>query len=220
MQVRTGGFRAFVDRAPRHQIIIAPLVYFIFCRIDLQGRQDFIPLLPFIAIFAAVLIVYYLDAIAEIVARSRSGLSRTMIERTAFGFLCALVLIFGLWSIFAVRPSSKYLTAEKADTADIVALLEPGDKVFIHGWTEILVLGGLTNASRYTNLDHGKDSYLDQVEPGGFEGWFQRLKAERPKVVALGRLKNLDRYRVLLSWAESSYQRREGRVFTYFMRVD
>jgi hypothetical protein len=214
------GFRAVLNLAPRHQIIIVPLVYFLFCRIDMQGRQDVIPLLPFVAIFSAVLVVYYFDATANLVARLRGGPSHMLVQRIGFAIVCVVVLVGGLSSVFSVRTGSKHLKAEMADTAGIVSLLDPGDEIFIHGWTEILVLSGLSNARKYTNLDHGKDSYLDQIEPGGFEGWFEQLKADQPKIVALFRIKNVDHRDVFLSWVKSSYEPRQGRVFTYYVRRD
>src|ERR1044072_1536001 len=42
------GLRSLLDAAPRHAIVIAPIVYFLFCAIDSQGGADLIPLLPFI----------------------------------------------------------------------------------------------------------------------------------------------------------------------------
>lgn len=214
------GIRAVLNLAPRHQIIVAPLVYFLFCRVDMQGSQDLIPLLPFVAIFSAVLVVYYFDATANLVARLRGGFGHMLVQKIGFAVVCLVVLVGGLASVFSVRTGSKHLKAEMADTADIVSLLDPGDKIFIHGWTEILVLSGLSNARKYTNLDHGKDSYLDQIEPGGFEGWFERLRAERPKIVALFRIKNVDHKDVFLRWVKSSYETRQGRVFTYYVRRD
>jgi hypothetical protein len=167
-----------------------------------------------------VLVVYYFDATANLFAKLRGGQSHMLVQKIAFAVVCVVVLVGGLASVFSLRTGSKHLKAEMADTADIVSLLDPGDQIFVHGWTEILVLSGLSNARKYTNLDHGKDSYLDQIEPGGFEGWFERLKAERPKIVALFRIKNVDHRDVFLSWVKSSYEPRQGRVFTYYVRRD
>jgi DolP-mannose mannosyltransferase len=222
-EVREGvkhGFRAVLRLAPRHQIIIAALVYFLFCRIDLQGEQDIIPLLPFVAIFSAVLMVYVLDAAICLILRLRGTLSLTVFQRTGFAVICVVVLFVGLTSVFSARTPKKRLKAQMADTAELVSLLEPGDTMFIHGKTEILVLSGLTNSRKYTNLDHGKDNYLDQVEPGGFEGWFEQLKSERPKIVTLSRIKGVDHKKILLKWVEAEYEGRRGKVFSYYVRKD
>jgi len=122
--------------------------------------------------------------------------------------------------VFALRTPSKQLEAQLADTAEIVSHLEPGDQIFVHGRTEILVLSGLTNARKYTNLDHGKDSYLDQVEPGGFTGWLEQLQADRPKIVVVSRSQNLDRKEDFFRWVDADYEMRQAGDFTYFIRID
>ena len=96
----------------------------------------------------------------------------------------------------------------------------PGEKIFVHGNAEILVLSGLTNASKYFLLDRGKDGYLDQVEEGGFNGWLDRLKNERPKVVVLDRLKTLGHSADLKEWVETDYDEHQGRVFTFYVRKE
>ncbi|HKS43489.1 MAG TPA: DolP-mannose mannosyltransferase [Blastocatellia bacterium] len=214
------GFRAVLQLAPRHQIIIAALVYFIFCRIDLQGEQDLIPMLPFVAIFASVLMIYSLDAVMKLDSRLRGVSSLVLFQRIGFVIICAVVLFAGLTSVFSARTPPKRLKAQLADAAALAALLEPGDNVFVHGRTEILVLTGLPNSRKYTNLDHGKDNYLNQVEPGGFEGWFEQLKAERPKVISLSRMKGVDHKKELVNWAESEYEGRKGKVLSYYVRKD
>ncbi len=214
------GFRAVLQLAPRHQIIIAALVYFIFCRIDLQGEQDIIPLLPFVAIFAAVLMVYVLDAAVKLAPSLRDTVSFIWFQRIGFAVVSALVLFVGLTSVFSARTPPRRLKAQMADAAELASLLEPEDRIFIHGRTEILVLTGLQNSRKYTNLDHGKDNYLDQVEPGGFEGWFEQLKAERPKIVSLSRLKGVDHKKALVNWVESGYEGRRGKVLSYYVRKD
>jgi hypothetical protein len=98
--------------------------------------------------------------------------------------------------------------------------LQPEDKVFVYGSTQILVLSGLNNASKYFYLDRGKDQYLDQVEPGGFEGWLERLKSERPKVIALSRIAPADRIGELQVWAAQEYDLSVNPVFTYYLRRD
>ncbi|MEK6301427.1 MAG: DolP-mannose mannosyltransferase [Acidobacteriota bacterium] len=213
-----GGWRAAKQLAPRHQVIIAAIVYSIFCRIDMQGEQDLIPLLPFVAIFAAALIIFLLDAAAGFGATLEVSARRVWLQKIKFGAACAVLLIVAVAGVISVRVPSKGLSAQLTDSAEIASQLGPGDRIFAHGQSEMLVLSGLTNASKYTNLDHGKDNYLDLVEPGGFAGWFERLKTQRPKIVMLARTANLDRTDVFLAWLASDYQQREAGVFTYYVR--
>ena len=100
----------------------------------------------------------------------------------------------------------------------MVSHLEPGDKIFVYGRTELLVLSGLTNVSKYFLLDRGKAKYLDQVEPGGFAGWFERLKAEQPRIVALDRLGTDGALKPLEDWVATEYVPHINRVFTYYTR--
>lgn len=96
--------------------------------------------------------------------------------------------------------------------------IDDGDKIFVHGSTDVLVLSGLDNASKYFLLDRGKDKYLDVVEPGGFDGWFERLKAEHPRVVLLDRLTRVGRRARFQAWVNEDYEMREGPLFTYYVR--
>ncbi|MEK6286593.1 MAG: hypothetical protein AABO57_12705 [Acidobacteriota bacterium] len=130
-----------------------------------------------------------------------------------------------MWALcFSVRDAVLFecgfptLKDQDELVAEIVSQLDAGDTVFVHGQTEILVLGRLTNASKYFFLDKGKDGYLDRVEPGGFAGWFERLKAERPKVVGLSRLGGVDHAQDFLDWVAASYEPRADRIFTYYVR--
>ena len=209
-----------LNRAPRHQVVVASMVYLIFCRIDMQGEQDLIPLLPFVAIFASVLLVWSLDLTMSLLARAYSKLSNVIIERIAFAALLLVVFFLSAADAFTFKPPKKTLKAQEADVAEIMSHLGPGDQIFVHGRTEMLVLSGLTNSRKYTNLDHGKDNYLDEVEPGGFDGWFGQLKADRPKVVMISRIDNVDRKKDLLKWVKQDYERIKRRVFTYYLRKE
>ncbi len=215
------------DNAPRHAILIAPLVYFLFCLIDLQGNADMIPLLPFAAMFAAYLIVWMIDTFFAYLSRYKTDGANRQAQRQqdnyaalAFVVVCLVVFVFNEKSALAMRRGYATVARQDAEIAKLVAYLEPGDKIFVQGRTEILVLSGLTNASKYFFLDRGKDTYLDKMEEGGFAGWFERLKAERPKIVALSRLKPVDHREDFRAWANEEYIAVEDRIFSYFVRKD
>jgi hypothetical protein len=133
-----------------------------------------------------------------------------------------LIIVF----VVSVRPDFSFeigrkdLAKQRADAEEVMSLLQPGDEIWVHGQTEMLVVSGLTNSHKYTNLDHGKDHYLDRVEPGGFHGWFDRLKSDRPRVVMFTRTKRVARKREFLDWLKSDYERRRGRLFVYYVRKD
>ncbi|HVG22267.1 MAG TPA: hypothetical protein VNI02_24735, partial [Blastocatellia bacterium] len=218
-QARRNGLRSLYETAPRHALIISPVVYFLFCMIDIQGGADLIPLLPFVAMFAAVALIFLVERAAGFVARALPALSRAPVREWAGGLACALVLLLAVSDSFS-RERDLTLQEQDAKVRDIVSQLQPGDKIFVHGQTEILVLSGLTNASKYFLLDRGKDAYLDRVEEDGFNGWLARLKAERPRIVVLDRLKSLGYLNELQAWVEAEYEARDDGTFRYYVRKD
>ncbi len=213
------GISHFVERAPRHAVIIAPLIYFAFCAVDIQGAADLIPLIPFIAVFSALVLVYVTGRECTRLASGRWEIGRVAtIRLVAVALVTLWVLFLGMRDAFLYERGFPTLQDQDELVREIVSHLEPGDKIFVHGRTEILVLARLTNASRYFFLDRGKDSYLDGLEPGGFAGWFERLKSERPRIVALARLGAVDHEKDFLDWVATDYEPRLSRVFNYYVR--
>jgi hypothetical protein len=218
-QVRQLGTAKLLDAAPRHAIIIAPVVYFLFCMIDIQGGADLIPLLPFVAVFAALAIVWLLKGAAALVARARPSINRAAIESRGGALAAAIILAVGVGDALLARRDQS-LKAQDAEVAQIVSYLQPGDKLYVHGQTEILVLSGLTNASKYYLLDRGKDEYLDRILAGGFAGWLQTLKEDSPKIVVLNRMKTLLHRDEFFDWVRQDYVMRKGRYFVCYVRKD
>jgi hypothetical protein len=218
-QARQSGLRSLLERAPRHAIIIAPVVYFIFCMIDIQGGADLIPFLPFVALFAAVALIFVVEQAVSFIVRARPAFGRAPLTASASAFVCAFVLFVAVSDSLSTEREFT-LADQDAKVRDIVSHLQPSDKIFVHGHTEILVLSGLTNASKYFLLDRGKDEYLDQVEEGGFAGWLERLKSERPRIVVLDRLKSLGHLGELQAWVDAEYEPREDGIFKYYVRKE
>ncbi|HKG21644.1 MAG TPA: DolP-mannose mannosyltransferase [Blastocatellia bacterium] len=204
----------------RHAVVIAPLVYFVFCMINFQGSGDLFPLLPFVGVFAAVSILFFIDLLPAAPSNKAREFPVGYLKPALFGAACLLVFYFNVSSAFSFRVGFPTLKDQDADVSEILAQMGPDDKLFVHGQTEILALSGLNNASRHIFLDRGKDIYLDQVEPGGFAGWLDRLKESRPRVVALSRLGAVERRAALVGWVRRDYEVRKGRVFKYYLRKE
>ena len=219
-RARQGGLRVFCEDAPRHSIIVAPVIYFLFCMIDIQGGADLIPSLPFVAAFAGSALIFAVDQSARLAQRWRPGLNSRALKAAGTAMLLAAALVFSLVETLAPDRDFPALADQDSEVREIVSNLSPGDKIFVHGNVEILVLSGLTNASKYFLLDRGKDGYLDQVEEGGFNGWLERLKSDRPKVVVLDRLKSLGYLGKLQDWVDTDYDEHQGRIFTFYVRKD
>jgi hypothetical protein len=214
---RGGGY--LFDSCRGHAVVIAPVVYFAFCVVDIQGRPDIIPLLPFVAMFAAFAFGFVVNREVNLLTRVWSNANGVVITNAAFVVLFGFVFLIN-HRVFSERHVFPTLRDQDTEVAEIASHLQPEDKIFVHGSTEILVLSGLSNASKYFFLDRGKDQYLDQIEPGGFSGWLERLKRERPKVVALSRTAAVDRLEELQAWIAQDYDPRIGRIFTYYLRRD
>lgn len=58
------------------------------------------------------------------------------------------------------------------------------------------------------------------MEPGGFDGWLERLKSEHPKIVVLDRLGTDGALKPLEDWVAAEYEMRINRVFAYYIRKD
>jgi hypothetical protein len=217
---RTPERTLWYEAAPRHAVIIAGLVYFAFCMIDIQGPVDLIPLLPFVAIFAAVAMDYAVGKLVRLSARVGLKTNAALVTQLVTAILIATMLYQSAMTAWQFEHPFPLLKDQEPIVAEILAQLQPGDKVFTHGVPELLVLGRLTNASKYFLLDRGKDTYLDLVEPGGFAGWLERLKAERPKIIALGRFADMEHERDFRGWADADYVQRNNPVLRYYVRKD
>jgi hypothetical protein len=212
------GRQRWRESAPRHAVIIAPIVYLIFCRINIQAGADIIPLLPFVAVFAALALVYALEWIIGLAARKQPEARRMIFANVITGILVAIIFFQTLSNARSFKREFPTLADQQQALTDITSRLSPEDKIFVHGDTEVLVLSGRTNASKYFLLDRGKDLYLDQVEPGGFNGWLARLKAEQPKIIVLDRMERMVYQNFLLEWAASEYEFRNNQVFSYYVK--
>ncbi|HJQ68013.1 MAG TPA: DolP-mannose mannosyltransferase [Blastocatellia bacterium] len=220
-QIRLGakaGKGYLLDQSRFHALLIAPLVYFVFCMINVQGDADFLPFLPFVSIFAAFALVTALDSALELLRRARKGASQEAIRAAAFAAVCLLVFVLNVADAFSFDRRPPTLDDQQADVREMLSHIEPGDKIFVHGSVEILVISGMTNASKYFFMDRGKDVYLANVEPGGFEGWFDRLKAERPKVVALSRFQVVEHKKDFYDWVDGEYEQHKGNAISYYLR--
>jgi hypothetical protein len=212
--------RRLIENAPRHAVMIAPLVYFGFCMINLQGAADVIPLLPFVAICGALCIVCALDWALDLLLRAKPRPARIAVEAWGYGLVLGLILILSVGDAFLVRVGFPTLKDQDGEVAEITSHLQAGDVIYVHGRSEILVLSGLTDADKHFFLDRGKDVYLDRVEPGGFAGWLERLKAKQPKVVAIERTKFVERKDDFDDWVRADYEEHKGRIFTYYLRKE
>jgi hypothetical protein len=208
----------FGSAATSHALIISLLVYFGFCMIDIQGGPDLIPLLPFVATFSAVGILFVADQCANLLQRAKPGLNRGLFDRYAVLVIVAFMIYWNVTVAFHFERQFPTLADQEASVQELMRNFRPGDTIFAYGQTELLVLTGMTNASKYFLLDRGKAGYLDRVEPGGFNGWLEELKRQRPRIVAMERLGNDNDLKQLEEWVAEDYRQVNNRVFTCYVR--
>ena len=210
---------AALPGSQKQAILVAPLFYLVFCFINMQGSADFIPLLPFVAIFSALALWSSISWISEIVASRSSAKTGKSVGRLAFIGLLGLICVVNIFDKIKHRRNPS-LRDQDAEVARMKDLLLPGDEVFVNGPLEILVLAELPNASRYIYLARGEDEYLKLVEPGGFAGWFESLKARKPRIVAFSRMNPVRCKEDFLRWAREEYVLHKGEAISYYVRKD
>jgi hypothetical protein len=177
-------------------IAVAPVIYLVFCAINFQSGPDLIPLFPFMGIFGGWLAVQ----------PGRVRLGRGLFRRLPGA---ALVVLVGLivFRIAQAADSDLTLQDQEREFAKISKLLEPGDKIYVHGALEILVLLNKPNLNPYIYLDRGKDEWIGRRNPGGFRAILEEMESSSPKIVAISRIGKVVHRAELRNWVEEHYDR-------------
>ena len=189
----------------RDAILIPPLVHFAFCIVNWQGEEALIPFFPFIGIFAG----YFVVAIARTIVKIPL-IKRNAIVVRATGLALAVPVVLILVSIvhharaYRIEPG-RTLQDEQASFKRLSDILGPNDKVYVHGTVELLVLLNIPNLNPYIFLPYGKDEYIGSKRPGGFKAILDEMEEQRPKVIALSRLRTVTHRDDLVEWAEAHY---------------
>jgi len=144
--------------------------------------------------------------------------SQSSVEtRQAIAVAVVLVLVLGIAARGGVRGNSG-LRDQIQQFKILSDLLEPRDRIYVHGTTEILVLLDRPNLNPYIFLDIGKDDYLAARADGGLKSIVDGMEAQEPRLVALSRL-GLVRHRdELEEWVQKSYERIPITGYDVFVR--
>ncbi len=180
---------------------IPPVVYLLFCFINLQAGPDLIPIFPFVGIFAGYCVMRISEWLKQKTATSQLQLSNWLPKLAIL-----LMSILALWNGFTfLRERGSPLREQIKSLAPIKKELAEGDSIYAHGATEILVLLNKPNANPYTFLDFGKDDFIASQLTEGFNGFIAELETQKPKVVVLARLRKVEHRDDLKKWAETYY---------------
>jgi hypothetical protein len=197
----------------KEALLIPPGIYFGFCIINMQSGPDLIPFIPFIAIFAA----WFLVRVAQFVSSRRVAApdqSRLRWDLAVPAVALALMLFLSLGRAVAYNiPPGYTLQDQERQFEAIRDLLGPDDRIYVHGTVELLVLLKRQNINAYPFFNQGIDRFASQIVPGGFEAIFEEMRAARPKIVALSRLRTVSARDRLFAWVGEEYHKLES--FTY-----
>lgn len=194
----------------RDALIIPPLVYFVFCLINFQAGPDLIPFFPFIGIFAA----WFFVKAGQIIA-SRSGRINLPVSPEKWPALTALLVVLIVLSARAItyRLGGWTLQYQDSELQTLSKLLEPDDKIYVHGTVELLVLLNRPNLNPYVLLDWDADNFAGARTPGGWNAIMDEMESQQPKLVAISRLRTVKHRADLEKWVQEHYEQVE--LFRY-----
>lgn len=197
-EIRKQGIQAHEGTSYRDALVITPLVYFGFCIINFQSGPDLIPLFPFIGLFAGYLIVR--------LSFRRQPERRIARVIPSFALIALLVLVFLRSTIFRTDPTETLQHQNERITA-IARLLGPGDRIYVHGSVELLVLLNKANMNPYVFLDRGKDRWIAKRKGEDFHEIINEMESQAPKIVIASRLGKVAHRRELEGWIDDHYTR-------------
>jgi hypothetical protein len=196
----------------RDAIIIPPLVYFAFCMINFQGGPDLIPFLPFIGIFGGWLIIKIARRVIPFKMLVLGGQSLS-VRKLALLSVISVLGIIALYRGSIFRTPGPTLQSQYQEAEKVAALLGPGDRIYVQGPLELLVLPDIPNLNPYIALNSGADDYIGASRPQGFASVIAEMEAQAPKVVAMSRLRNVRHAEELMEWVNQHYDKWDA--FTY-----
>lgn len=189
-QWRRGGARHLTGLAfqnPRTAgtlLVIGGFVLFTF--IDFQSYPDWIPLLPFIAIFAACFLSFVYRYLLRRVSLSPS---RTIAGWIGLGLV---VFLFGAFqTAMAVRAEKAITWQDQQQVADQISRqISPDAPIWLVYKPELLFFMKRQNLNKYIYLLGRVDAAIDAFEPGGFDAMIQNAQNQNAVLYALNGLKS------------------------------
>lgn len=189
----------------RDAIVVPPLIYFAFMLISFQGPPDLIPLFPFVGIFAGWLLVRF--------GRLAGSISRLRTLSQPFGnsIVGVAMLVVTLAVVFVRAGTFEWrgpkLQDQDAAIQQLRQELQPGDRIYVHGAVEILVLLNSPNLNPYVDFDWGKDDFAASRRGVSFQQLIDEMEADAPKYVSITRLRKVYHREELEQWVNEHYER-------------
>lgn len=172
---------------------------------DFDGPPDLFVLLPTGALGVGALIAAFVNR-----GQVRTGII------LASGFTVAAI---ALALVYAIGERSDELTRQRAEVSAILEALDEDETTTLSVEApQPLVLSGLRNPSDFQMFGPGLVNHLDDVWPGGIEGYNRWIAEQAPMVIAVGR-RSVPRW--LAPTLDAGY-RSVGHApgWTWFVRTD
>ncbi|MFY9555190.1 MAG: DolP-mannose mannosyltransferase [Blastocatellia bacterium] len=201
----------------RDALVIAPITYLGFCAVNLQSGPDLIPLFPFIGIYAGWFIAELPRLLKKVAAINRQPFVSLVEALPSVALL--LVLAVAVFRASTYKLEEWTLRYQEEQLGIISGLLGPDDQIYVHGAVEILVLLNRPNLNPYIMWDHGKAGYIAAKKFGGsVNAMVDAIEAEKPKLVAVSRLRHVAEGVALERWLAALYEELPIRGYQVFLR--
>ncbi len=165
--------------------LLVTIGFFGYSFLDFQNYPDWIPLLPFISIFAAWFLVRAFQFLFQRVAVLQSR------EHAIFVGVAFVLFALSVYYAFdAARKPLRNPWMEQQRVADEINQQIPRDApVWLIGKAELLFFTQRHNLNKYIYLLGRADAAADAFEPGGFETMFKNAQQQKPALYVVGRFK-------------------------------
>lgn len=152
--------------------------------IDFQWFADLYPFLPYAAIGLAWLTQLTLDGMKQAVG---PGSGRGVIAVSAAG-LCLLLGCLSAVKLRVMRMAETSLPAQRAAIEEINRSFGADALMVSLGAPEVLVLRKVVNPNPYVFVLRGVDARIQDLTPGGIQGFLRTIDAQRPAYIVVGPL--------------------------------
>lgn len=104
-----------------------------------------------------------------------------------------------------VAVGDQGLLVQQRQAKEIRAMVSPGTALLAIGSPQIHAILNEANLTRYGIMIVGMGAYIDDKEPGGFEGWLERIESQKPPLVIHGYTSGLQATK-LRTWIQNHYR--------------
>jgi len=172
---------------------------------NFQGIPDYVPLLPYISIWAAYLMVTGVEYSGRLLKEVTSGRLAHRGRLWLSLLSVAFVLLYGTADALKYDQPALTLPDQMILVRDLMQCVAPDEKILVVGAPEVLVLSERANALRYLYFYNNVDAYAERYEPAGFAGLIESLDQDKPAVIVYARRSNTKYQNWLFQWFERNY---------------